>query len=416
MTALTRTDLLTYGLFGLPLALVALPIYVYVPPFYAERFGLSLTAIGAALLATRLLDALIDPAIGLWVDRVRTRIGYHGAILLALPALALGFVAVFQPLAWADRYPRAWFVLALALVYLGFSLASIAYQSWGAALTQARAQRSRVTAAREAFGLAGVVLAAAIPGWIGMDWLPSLFVAALILGAVVLLRIAARPPAGAHAAHSSPVMASLLVPLRERQFRWLFGVFLLNGIAAAIPATLFVFFVQDQLRVSSPPGLFLVLYFVAAAASVPFWAALARRLGEARAWLFGMLLAIAAFAWAYGLSAGDGAAFVAICIASGLALGADLVLPPALLAAVIAQAGHAGWREGSYFGVWNWATKMNLALAAGVSLPLLERLGYVPGMREPGGLQALSLAYALLPCLLKLAAAALLWRAPLRHL
>lgn len=49
MKTLSYPALLSYGLFGLPLALVALPIYVYVPQFYAARFGLSLTLIGAAL-------------------------------------------------------------------------------------------------------------------------------------------------------------------------------------------------------------------------------------------------------------------------------------------------------------------------------------------------------------------------------
>ena len=59
---------------------------------------------------------------------------------------------------------------------------------------------------------------------------------------------------------------------------------------------------------------------------------------------------------------------------------------------------------------------MNLALAAGISLPLLEQLGYVPGAATHDGTQALSVAYALLPCLLKLAAAAILVRAPLRDI
>jgi Na+/melibiose symporter-like transporter len=36
---------------------------------------------------------------------------------------------------------------------------------------------------------------------------------------------------------------------------------------------------------------------------------------------------------------------------------------------------------------------------------LLEGLGYVPGSREPQALQALMLAYCVLPCLLKLLAA-----------
>ena len=53
MMQLTLARLLAYGLFGLPLAMVALPVYVYVPQLYAERFGLSLTLIGSALLFAR---------------------------------------------------------------------------------------------------------------------------------------------------------------------------------------------------------------------------------------------------------------------------------------------------------------------------------------------------------------------------
>ncbi|MEO6353326.1 MAG: MFS transporter, partial [Burkholderiaceae bacterium] len=179
------------------------------------------------------------------------------------------------------------------------------------------------------------------------------------------------------------------------------------------PATLFLFFAKDQLQLAQYAGLFLVLYFIAAACSMPLWVALAKRFGEAHAWLIAMLLAVAAFIWAYGLSAGAAVPFGVICVLSGFALGADLALPPALLAAVIGRAGHSGQREGAYFGAWNWATKMNLALAAGISLPLLEQLGYVPGTVNNNGTQALSAAYALLPCGLKLAAAGLLLRAPL---
>jgi Na+/melibiose symporter-like transporter len=72
-------------------------------------------------------------------------------------------------------------------------------------------------------------------------------------------------------------------------------------------------------------------------------------------------------------------------------------------------AGHGQQLEGAYFGWWNFCTKLNLALAAGVSLPLLQAFGYEPGSRSPEALQALTLAYCLLPCALKLGATALLW-------
>ena len=136
---------------------------------------------------------------------------------------------------------------------------------------------------------------------------------------------------------------------------------------------------------------------------------LVRKIGLARTWMAGMLLAIASFLWTLQLGAGDIVPFLVVCGVSGLALGTDLALPGALLAGVIADAGDSGRNEGAYFGWWNFATKLNLALAAGLALPALALAGYTPGAREPQALQALLLAYCLLPCALKLVAAGLLY-------
>ena len=71
MTRLATSQLVSYGLFGLPLAMVALPIYVYLPKFYADRSGLSLALIGAVLLAARVGAAFLDPLLGWWIGRGR---------------------------------------------------------------------------------------------------------------------------------------------------------------------------------------------------------------------------------------------------------------------------------------------------------------------------------------------------------
>ncbi|WP_175626368.1 MULTISPECIES: MFS transporter [Oxalobacteraceae] len=411
MDRLAAPSYFAYGLFGLPLALVALPIYVYVPQFYAERFGLSLTLIGATLLFARVSDACIDPLLGMWIDR--SKHGYRRFIILSLPLLACGFLALFHPPSVGLAAALAWFITTLLLVYLGFSLATIAHQSWGAALTQKLNERSSLTATREGCGLVGVIIAASLTGWLGLGWLSITFIISLLLCSAVLLKLAPEPARQPSQHHNWRMM---LTPFQTLRFRWLFAVLIVNGIAAAIPATLFLFYAKDQLQLPQYAGLFLMLYFVAAACSMPLWVALAKRHGEARIWLLAMLLAAVAFVWAYGLSAGAALPFGLICILSGLTLGADLALPPALLAAVIHQAGHSGQREGAYFGAWSWATKMNLALAAGISLPLLQQLGYVPGVVNSAGAHALAVGYALLPCALKLSAAAILWRAPLRDI
>ena len=413
MKPLSLASLLAYGLFGLPLAMVALPVYVYVPQLYAERFGLSLASIGSALLLARVADALLDPVLGWWIDGSPRDDAFRRFVLLATPFLACGFIALFHPPAQAAGLPMVWFLGALLVVYLGFSMATISYQSWGAALSQAQSQRTRLTATREGCGLIGVVIAAALPALAPAQWLTLAFLLALVVSALLLVRRAPLPP---RVPRPREGWQSLLMPFRSKLFRWLFAVFLVNGIAAAIPATLFLFFAKDGLQLAQYAGLFLVLYFVAAALSMPAWAMLARRFGEARAWIAAMLLAVAAFIGAYWLNAGDAAAFGLICVASGLTLGADLALPPALLAAVIGHAGHSGQREGVYFGAWSWATKMNLALAAGVALPLLQFLGYAPGNHDTSAVEALRVGYAVVPCGLKLLAAALIWRAPLRFI
>jgi Na+/melibiose symporter-like transporter len=180
-------------------------------------------------------------------------------------------------------------------------------------------------------------------------------------------------------------------------------------VASAVPATLVLFFIRDRLQAQAFEPLFLASYFAAGALSMPLWVRVVACLGLARAWLAGMALAVAAFVWALMLGAGDVAGYTAVCVASGVALGADLMLPGALLAGVIQRQGHAQQAEGAYFGWWNFATKLNLALAAGMALPLLALFGYAPGARDAQALAALALGYCLLPCGLKLLAAALLW-------
>lgn len=398
---MTSPRILSYGLLGLPLAFAALPIYVHVPRYYAETAGMELALLGFILLATRLADAGIDPWLGWLADRVPR----PTMVAVALLPFAIGFVALLNPPA---EYTAVWLVGSLALTYVGFSAATVAYQAWGADVGETSALRTRLTAAREGFGLLGVVIAAALPALLASDlgegirrlaWVlpPVLLVAAMI----TFSRVGAGRPVHAPA---QPLLPSLRRVMADQAFRRLLAVFVANGIAAAVPATLFLFFVADVLQLEKASGPLLALYFIAGAASLPLWVKFAARFGRVGAWLAAMLLSIVAFAGASLLGAGDLWPFAVICLASGLALGADLTLP----AAIAADLGERQGQAGACFGVWNFVAKLNLALAAGLALPLLGLLGYVPGSTD--GLASLTFAYALLPLAFKALAAILLWR------
>ncbi|MEY2618276.1 MAG: putative Na+/melibiose symporter [Pseudomonadota bacterium] len=398
------SDGLRYGLLGLPLAFVALPLYVVVPHHYASNFGISLAVLGAVLLAARLLDALVDPFIGRSVDRLYARssravLGLGG---VAACVLALGFYLLFFPPVREPSALMAWLAVTLAVTYLAYSVLTVAHQSWGAMLGGDEAQRARIVGWREGLGVAGVLLASVMPGTLGLVVTTATFAMLLAAGWLAWAR-SMTPRAETTPPTESP---DVWRPLRRPAFRRLLAVFMLNGIASAVPATLVLFFVQDRLQ--APRGwepAFLGLYFLCAALAIPLWLQLVRRVGLARSWLAGMGLAIVAFVWTATLGAGDTTMFLMVCAASGLALGADLALPGALLAGQIHDAGDRGRLEGAYFGWWNFATKLNLALAAGLALPLLGLAGYAPGARDAQALSALSFAYGVLPCVLKLLAA-----------
>ena len=415
--AFTTNQGLRYGLLGLPLAFVALPLYVILPNYYAREFGMPLATLGAVLLGARLFDAFIDPLIGRWSDRLFARSIRSVLTFAAVAALvlALGFALLFFP---PTREPQSLMLYASALLvvtYAAYSALSVSHQSWGAMLGGDETQRSRIVAWREGLGLVGVLLASVAPVALGLPATVAIFWLALVIGWVAWRSAmhpttSAQPPSSAGGTRVSTQSHSIWLPFSRPAFRRLITVFVLNGIASAVPATLVLFFVQDRLQVSRDlEPVFLGSYFLCAALSIPLWLQGVKRFGLARSWLAGMALAMAVFVWATQLAAGDAVAFVVVCALSGMALGTDLALPGALLAGVIAQAGDRGQAEGAYFGWWNFATKLNLALAAGLTLPLLGVFGYAPGARDAAALQALTVAYCLLPCLLKLAASAALY-------
>ena len=395
-----------YGALGLPLAFVALPLYVVLPNHYASALGVPLALLGAVLLAARLLDAVADPLIGRWADRLFARSPLQAWRVAALAGvvLAIGFAALFFPPLQGTAPLLVWCAALLAVTYLGYSVVSVIHQAWGARLGGNETQRARIVAWREGLALAGVLVASVLPSLAGLG-VTSLVFAVLLLVGLALLRKAPQPAR----AVSAEAALTLPKPFANPSFRKLLTIYLVNGIASAVPATLVLFFIRDRLQAPQFEPLFLASYFAAGALSIPLWVRGVARFGLARAWLAGMLLAIVVFIWAAGLGAAEVAAFTAVCLLSGVALGADLTLPSALLAGVIQRAGHAGHAEGAYFGWWNFATKLNLALAAGVSLPALQALGYAPGSRGAQALSALTLAYCVLPCVLKLMAAGLLY-------
>ena len=431
--AFTHSNAWRYGLLGLPLAFVSLPLYVTLPRHYAEHYAVPLGVLGLLLLFTRLFDALLDPRIGRWVDTLFEQHPRRSWLAAAWGSavLALGFAALWNPPAKAqgsNTHLMLWLGGALVITYIAFSLVSMVHQAWAARWGGQPEQRARLVAWREGAAIVGVLLASILPVYLGLQVTSLALAVALVLGLWTLYQtlpaqldtlrtkqLASLPLSGSAVKTNASRDTASTSPWRTPAFSALLVVFLLNGTASAMPATLLPFFVRDTLQAASWEPLFLGSYFLAAALGLPLWVKLVQRIGLANSWLLGMGLSVLAFSAVPWLGAGDAWAFEFICILTGLALGADLAVPSALLTGVIHQAGLGQQSEGRFFGWWTAATKLNLALAAGLVLPLLALLGFQTGLHTASNQFALAITYGLLPCIFKVLAAATLWWAMRRH-
>jgi len=412
-----RATLLAYSLPGLPIAMVGLPLYIYLPAYYAVDLGLGLGIVGAVLLAARLWDIVVDLGIGELSDRIHTRFGRRRPwLVLSLPIICLSVELLFRPVA-----PVSWTYLLVwtMALYLGWTMFLLPYGAWGAELSTDYHERSRISGSREVASVLGTLAAVTLPALIGGDQgdaLNGLALAILTLlpPAVAIAVSTVSEPSPGPRQHQS-LAEGYRVLARNRPFRRLILAYLFNGIANGLPATLFLMFVQYRLKSPAWAGALLLEYFLLGIASVPLWVMASKRIGKHRAWVAAMAIACLAFLVVPFLPEGGVLWFALVCVITGLCLGADLALPSSMWADVVdwdtAEMGTE--RAGLLFALWGVATKLALALAVGISFPLLELFGFMPGTAATGGgdgLFALAVLYAWVPVAFKVAAAILVFR------
>jgi len=412
--------LLAYGLPALPLAALTLPVYMFLPAHYAT-LGLELGTIGLILLVARLWDGVTDPVVGWLSDRTGSRFGRRKTWIAAgLPVTLLGLWFVLMP----PAAPGAFYLGVWSCVlYLGWTMMIVPLMAWGAEMSGDYHERTRIGAWREALVVIGTVTALVLPVAVGVGRADQ---AGEALGVLAVFLAVALPVSTLAAlvfvpevpvTRSAPIgwRRGLQVMGENRPFRTLVAAYVLNGIANGLPAQLFLFFVQFRLQEAERAGPLLIAYFLSGLLAVPLWLRLSKRFGKHRVWSAAMLWACGWFATVPLLDAGDFLPFLVVCILTGAALGADLVLPSSMQADVVdrdtAETGQA--RTGLYFALWSLATKLATAIAA-LGLTAAGYFGFKAAEGNTAqALFALTALYALVPIIFKLAAVAMLWNWPL---
>ena len=414
--------LIVYAFPAFVIAIPTIPVYLHLPTLYGVEMGIGLAATGGLLLVARLFDTVTDPLIGYLSDRFPI-LNYRRKpwILLGASIGGWGLIMLLAPPANADGY----YLLRWSLVlYAGWTMVTVPYLTWGAELHTDYNERARITGWREGLALAGILVAGGLAAYMsekyGPDSAPgTLAWSTVVLGAVFIPLLVWVVP------EPQPVRTTSMLKLnivhikslaRNKPFLRLLSAWFINGLANGIPAALFFLYLEHALEVSANErSRFILVYFLAAILAIPLWLRLSSRLSKHRTWCWAMCGAITAFITVPFLPPGAELYFFTVCLVTGAALGADLVLPPAIQADV---ADYDRWRfkvdrTGLQFALWGMATKLALATAVGLALPGVEWLGFNPEEVTSSGRTALIMIYAGLPVVIKIVAIAIVWHFPL---
>lgn len=421
---------LAYAAPAFALAVVGIPVYVYIPKFYSDVVGVNITIIGYILFSVRIFDALTDPAIGYLSDRTTTRFGRRrpfiagGAILVASAMLML-----FNPPSASASFETIWFTVAIYLLFLFWTIVTVPYESLGPEITYDYHDRTSLFGMRDGLLIAGTLAAASSPALV--QWLFNLssdpagekakfFWIALIYAPLLVitcwwcvLAIGERQSAAEH--QRQGLLHNLRQVTRNRPFIILLVAYTVSAIGNNLPATLILFYVEYVLQ-SQLADLFLMLYFVTGIIFLPGWIMISRRTGKKAAWLASMVVNTGAFIGVFFLGPGDEMVYGILVFLSGIGFGATLAIPSAIQADVIDydELLTGERREGQYIGLWSISKKFAAAVGIGIGLTFLGMAGYTPNTEQPPAvLMTLRVLYALVPSLCNLVAIAIAFAYPI---
>lgn len=397
-----------YGALAIPMAMLGLPVYIYLPNFYQQHFSMSLSVIGSALLAARLLDVVTDPIVGSFSDHISRYISRKKQVALASLLLCFFLFILFMPSRMFNHLTMDWLTLFTIsfLTYLSWTMVQIPYLALAAetrtlvndnlptktSLPVKKISNNRYVAFREVLTIFGVLVVVILPFASDLAVnVPEFYEMFYVLFCVVLLLsliLLSLSEAGHHIQHKAkskypfhklrlfkknPIAEIFQLKQQSPQVFTILKPYFINNLATAVPATLFIIFVDKYLMLAGQTGLFLLVYFLAGIIALPIWLRLVKFYDLLSIWRISILISIVSFILALFLEAESAQLYFIICLLTGLSVVIDIVIPANIQTEMSKRVSDINQNQnGLVFGLWGITTKLSLAVAVGLSLPAID--------------------------------------------
>jgi len=357
--------------------------------FLTDVTGLRAGLAGTALMIGKIWDAVTDPAVGVLSDRTRHRWGrrrpyiFYGAILL----FATMILMFLNPGIPGQGLLFVWAAFAYCLLNTAYTLVNIPYSALLPELTADFNQRTVLTAYRMSFAVVGTFIGAGAirplagsfasvnTGWTVM---------AAAMGAIMMITalatfFAIREPSEQPPVVREKVFRSFLDAMKTRAFLLSVFPWLLHVTGTSIIQGALVYYFRYIYGADSQFEIALLFLLGSVFVFIPVWAFISRKIGKKLSYNIGMLVFAVVVIVFFLFAPRLGLTFSYVIMAlAGIGFATHYVMPHAILPDVVeydyAETGVR--REGIFYGLWTFGSKVGQALALGLNGWILAAFGY----------------------------------------
>jgi GPH family glycoside/pentoside/hexuronide:cation symporter len=371
------------------------------PQFFVQFFFLKFATdvlllapavIGAIFAVGRLWDAALDPILGTWSDRTRTRLGRRRPFMLAgIPILVASFLMLWiPPAALSPTAATAWLALGLFGFYTGFSAYAIPHFALGAELTDDYHDRSRVYGTRGAAFTLGLVPAFAVTQLVNNAADPRTTAAlvatagAVLVAVLLLVPLRVRERDEFRAAETASSFRALADVLRNAAARRILAVQFIDSLGLGVLGVLAPYLAEYVIRRPDLIGSLPAAYTGCLLASIPLWVLASRRFGKRQAWTTAMIGMALAFGATIFVGENDVALILGMLVVAGVFGGCGGPIGASMLADVIdADELETGERkEGAYTAAFTFAFQVGNGITVALVGFALALSGFEPNVDQ----------------------------------
>jgi len=394
----------------------------YLLYYYTDVAGVNPALAGSALLAAKLTwDAFNDPLFGYWSDRTRSRFGRRRLyMLIAVVPLALAIWLLFS-LPPGLTGASAFFTVLLTFLLLDTfnTMAGVPYAALIAEVTHDYQERSSLGLYKGGnavigyiLGAAGITLLVGVFRGTGLDLRQAWSVTGAVFGFLMLVTLLVttltiKEPAGLESEPTrTPPLRGIWLCFKNKPFLLLMAIFMLGSFAFTIQAALLPYLIQYQLGMSDQMSYIMIVSLLTTGVFVAPAKWIADKLNKGPAYALGMFVGALTFILAFFFLPHHATPWVyVVAVFIGIAFSTHWVIPYAMLPDVIEydEKMTGERREGIYYGISNFLTKLSIALGTAIPGWALAWYGYVPNaVQTDRALVGIRFFYAMVPALVML--------------